>query len=207
MDSNHFDVLGKVFGGAMNAPSISQGLENLAKLPPLDVERQLPTPYRNKRFTPAKMGFKFIGKELKVVIAARGAMPQYIPAAKFIAMVELMNDRKHCTVVLQTFTFPREKRDGQAQILGRILPNHSAINIAHGRVGVAIHDCDDILHLDSFQIDRMVLSAYYLAAKLQIGNEDSLDSLIAAYEGVRFYELPTGEDEVVVMEDVAALLG
>lgn len=207
MDNDHFEVLKKVFGGAMDAPSIMQGLTNLAQLPPLDIENQLPAPYRNKRFTQAKMGFKFINRELKVAIAARGAKPQFIPTAKFIAMVELMNDPKHCTVVLQNFTFPGEKRDGQAQILGRILPHHSAINIAHGKVGIPIHDFDDILHLDSFQIDRMVLSAYYLASKLQIGNEDSLDNLIAAYEGVRFYELPTGLDEAVVMTDVATLLG
>lgn len=207
MDSNHFDALNEVFGGAMDAPSISQGLNNLAQLPPFDIGKQLPKPYRNKRYNPAKMGFKFFGKELKIAVAARGAMPQYIPAGKFIAMVELMNDSKHCTVVLQTSSVPAEKREGRPQILGRILPDHSAINIAYGKVGVPIHDLDDILHLDSFQIDRMVLGAYYLSAKFQIGNEDNLDSLIAAYEGLRFFELPSGREDAVDMTDVAALLG
>ena len=207
MQSNNQDPISKVFGGIMSSPSIRAGLTNLSQLPALDIENQLPDPYRDKRFTPAYMGFKFFGKELKIAFAASGAMSQHIPAAKFIAMVELMHDPKHSTVVLQSSSFPAKDREGRGQVVGRILPANSAINIAHGKVGVPISGIDDILHLDSYQIDKVVLGSYYLAAKFQIGNESTLDSLFAAYEGFRFYDLPTGRDEAVDMSVVAELIG
>jgi hypothetical protein len=201
------DFLNTVFRSAMTTTANIQAMANLSLLPVLDIENKLPAPYKGKRFTPGYMNFKFSSGDLQIVLAANGATPVTFNAAKLVAMVDKMHDVRHCTVVLQNHRFPSDKRDGYAQILGRIVKDCSAINIAHGRVGVPIRGQEDILRLDSFQIDRGVIAAFYLAAKYHIGSSGTVEHLIATYEGDRFYEIPTGVDAPVDMSSVGTLIG
>lgn len=201
------NVLETLFGRLLDSPGFAEGLTALAKFPPLDLEKKTPAPYRGNPFNPAVTAIKFFGGEMRIAVAAHGSLPHQIPAAKLIAMVELMEDPSNNTITIQTFSVPEDKREGRPQILGRILPAHSAINIAYGPVGRPIRKIADILHLDSFQVSREVLGALYLAAKFQIGNEDMLDNLIASYEGIRHFDIPSGRYEVVNKEEIASFLG
>lgn len=200
-------VVKTLFEAAMGSPAMAQGLRNLALFPPLDPAAKTPAPYRGKPFSPAAIGFKRFGQDdVQIALAVQGGMPRYIPMAKFIPMVELLHHPKHCTVVLQNYQTASDRREGRGQVLARILPENSAINVALGNQGVPIRDESDILRIDSYQIDRTVLTTYYLACKYQISGADRLDELIASFEGLRFYDL-RGTDDTDALEAVAALLG
>jgi len=199
------ETLDMVFGRAMNNPVTAKGIRNLSMLAPLDVANQSPRPYKGKPFTRAEINFSSSKSGVRIALAAEGAMPRYIPLPKFVGMVEHMDNPKFATMVLQNHQAPAENREGRGQVLGRILPEHSAINIALGNQAVAIRDESDILRIDSFQIDRGVLTTYYLASRYQIEGEDRLNELIASYDGIRYFNMDDGA--ATVPASVAGLLG
>ncbi|EAT16969.1 hypothetical protein HTZ97_07320 [Desulfuromonas acetoxidans] len=198
-------VLRAVFSSTMDNAKIRKGLSNLSTFPPFDIKAKTPAPYKGKPFTPAEIGLVNYGKEIKVALAAEGALPRYITPEKFVAMIEFADNPKYATVELQSPKAPADRRDGLGQLLGRVLPDHSAINIAMGNQGVPIRNESDILRIDSFQIDAGKLAAYYLVCRYQIMGEDRLADLIAGYEGARYFELPDGKSGV--SESISNLLG
>ena len=179
----------KVLAGAMDNPQLLQGLANISKAPPLDLEAQTPSPSKGKPFSPAVMHMMHYKNKNHIVLAAEGMVPMYIPLAKFASMIECAHDEKSPAIVVQNPQTPTDRQEGQGQILGRFYPAHAELTFARGNQAVPIRDESDILRKDNFQIDPSTLAAYYLVCRYQIMGENRLKDLIARFEGVRYFEL------------------
>ncbi|QXE87388.1 hypothetical protein KP003_02975 [Geomonas nitrogeniifigens] len=171
-------------------PSAIKGLSNLQQLPPFDIAAQSPRGYKGRPFNPACMGFRRDRYNVSIAVAAPELVPTVIPIKQFVEIVERMDHPTRPTVVLQAFQIPGEKVEGRGEILARLLPANSAINVVHGNTGVMIGKLEDIKLIDSFQLDRAVLTYYYIACKLQLGSLDRLDKLFSAYTGLSYYQIP-----------------
>jgi hypothetical protein len=92
--------------------------------------------------------------------------------------------------MLQNFTEAEDKRGGKGQILGRINPKVSAITIIQGVTGRIIRGPSDIALYDAYFIDRQDLTSFYLASKAQISTADTLETMIAAFDGWKAFDVP-----------------
>jgi hypothetical protein len=136
------------------------------------------------------MGFRRETNRLRLTIACEKAVIRNLVLGKFIAMVERMHDPELATIVLENFTEPDEYRVPRGQILGRINPEYSCIMVAQGLTGRLIHTHADLARLDVYYLSRRKLTSFYLAAKEQIGEEDTLNNLIAAFDGWKAFDIP-----------------
>lgn len=171
-------------------PGLIQGLANLATLPEFAPEEDSPPPVPGKRFEPGVIGFRSGKKSPTLAIACGTNMVRYISLEKYVALIEKLHDRHSATVMLQNFSDQDEQRSGRGQILGRINAKHSVITIVQGVTGRIVRGTEDIALFDVYYLDRKDLTAFYLAAKYQLSNADTLDSMIAAYDGWRAYDIP-----------------
>ena len=170
----------------LDTPSLSQGLENLSTLPPFESVQASPIP--GTVFSPGVIAFSRYSRSVSV--ACGKAMVRQIQLRKFIGMVENLNEDREATVVLQNFQEQENNQQARGQILGRINRNHSAITIVQGLTGRAIKGFNDISSQDHYYINRSDLAAFYIAAKFQLLNEPTLESIQNAFDGWRAFEIP-----------------
>lgn len=179
--------LPKIFGSSeKDSEALDQGLKNLATLP--EYEKAQPVP--GKEFSPGVMGFRRTGRGLQLAVACGKSMVRYIDLGKFIAMVENLHDPRTATIMLENFQEQDDKRSARGQVLGRINAQCSAITIIQGVSGRIIRGPSDIALFDVYYIDRKDITAFYLAAKSQISNADTLESMIAAFDGWKAFDVP-----------------
>ena len=181
--------LSTIFGnGDRENKAFDQGLKNLAMLPEFDPEEGQPVP--GKEFSAGVMGFRRTGRGLQLAVACGKAMVRYIDLGKFIAMVENLHDSRTATIMLENFQEQDDKRPARGQILGRINAQYSAVTIIQGVSGRIIRGPSDIALFDVYYIDRKDMTAFYLAAKSQISNADTLETMIAAFDGWKAFDVP-----------------
>jgi hypothetical protein len=167
---------------------LNQGLSNLNSLPAFDTP---PPSVNGKEFSEGVMGFRKAGRSgLSVAIACGKAQVRYIPLPKFIAMVENLDDPESATIMLQNFQSQEEYKSARGQILARINPESSAITIIQGVSGRIVRGPQDIALFDVYYIDRSDMTAFYLAAKAQVSNEDTLETMIQTYDGWKAFDVP-----------------
>lgn len=169
-----------------NKEGLAQGIKNLAALPDLDPNNKIP----GKEFERGVMGLKVNQRGLSVAIACGKVMVRRIPLEKFVALVEHMHDDESASVMLQNFSDQEDGRMAKGQILGRINPKYSAITVIQGVTGRIIRGPGDIALYDVYYLDKKDMMSFYLAAKFQLGNEDQLDSMIAAFDGWKAFSVP-----------------
>lgn len=168
--------------------AVKRGLINLNMLPEFDPD---PPAVNGKEFTPGIIGFRKTASGLNFAIACGKAQVRYISLAKYIAMIENLHaDDQSATIMLQNFTESEDGKGGKGQVLGRINAASSAITIIQGVTGRIIRGPSDIALFDVYYIDRRDLTAFYLAAKHQISNGDQLETMIAAYDGWKAFNVP-----------------
>lgn len=170
----------------METPSLVQGLENLALLPPFESVQATPIP--GTVFYAGVIAFSRYSRSVSV--ACGKAMVRHINLRKFIGMVESLHEDREATVVLQNFQEQENNQQARGQILGRINRKHSAITIVQGLTGRAIKSFNDISSQDHYYINRSDLAAFYIAAKFQLLNEPTLESIQNAFDGWRAFEIP-----------------
>jgi len=168
--------------------SLLKGLENLNKIAEFDSKFE---PVKGTDFSEGVIGYRgYKGKNPLLTVACGKSMVREITLKKFIAMVENLDDPKSATIMLQNFDTQGKDRDPKGQILARINYKSSAISIIQGVTGRVIKGARDIALFDNYYIDRSDLTAFYLAAKAQISNEDTLEEMIQTYEGWKAFEVP-----------------
>lgn len=180
-----------IFSGMYDDAKFEQAIKSLARFPELEKLRLQRKYLPGKPFEkPGVMGFRRNGRNLVLTIACEKTMVRQIALQKYIAMVQNMNDPRNATIVLENFIEPDENRQPRGQVLGRLNPQYSCITVAQGLTGRVIHGPDDLVRLDAYYIDKQLLTAFYIASKVQIGHQDTLDELIGAYDGWKAYDLP-----------------
>ena len=186
-------ALEQLLGGAIHDDKeLALGISNLATLPEFNPQRGTPSPVPGSAFAPGVIGFRRNSRGgLRLATAGGKAMVRYLALEKLVVMVERMYDREGRTsTVLENHSPGEDNRPGQGQVLGRINPRHSAICIVHGVVGKAISSIGDIARQEYYYLDRRYLTVFYLAAKFQLSNQDTLESLIAAFDGWCSFDIP-----------------
>jgi len=178
----------------------STGLTNLSRLPVFNPDEGTPSPVPGQEEVEyGVIGFRRNGGKLMLAIACGTAMVLYLPLDKFIALVEGMNDERSANVIVQNHKIGEEGRqDSRGQIIARLNPVNSAIQAVHGVVGKPIKAASDITMTSVYYLDRKDLLSFYVAAKVQLGTEDQLESLIAAHDGWRGYSIPLNPLHVTV---------
>lgn len=182
---------GKLLGSAI-APAIEEkegfarGVENLHSLPELDEKRAVP----GKPFEKGIIGLRTSKKGLRIAIACGKTQVRYLPLEKYVALVEKMFDSESASIMLQNFTDQEDGRMARGQVLARINPKFSAITVIQGVTGRIVRGPHDIALYDVYYLDKKDLMAFYVTAKFQLGNEDQLDSMIAAYDGWKAFNVP-----------------
>jgi len=180
---------------------LQQGLENLTQLPEFsqftdakkskDAKTLEDLEVKGKPFEKGVIGFRKSSRgELRLAIACGKAQVQYIPLAKFIAMIELMHDKESSTILIQNFKDQDGSKSARGQILARINVKKSAITIIQGVTGKVVRGPGDIAVLDVYYLNRTDLTAYYLSAKAQISNQSELETMIQAFDGWRLFDVP-----------------
>ena len=163
-------------------------LQNLAHIKPIgDIGTGMPGKEYVKE---GAMGFRRQSSLLRLTIACERAVVRNLELGKFIAMVERMQDPETATIVLENFTEQEENRTPRGQVLGRINAEYSCIVVAQGLTGRLIHSHSDLARMDVYYLSREKLTAFYLAAKAQIGEEGTLNELISAYDGWKAFDIP-----------------
>lgn len=178
---------------ARSGSGTSKGIASLARLPEFDLDNGVPAPVPGQdAVQQGVLAFRRNGGEISLAVACGTAMVQSLPLDKFVAMVERMHDDdRTASIVIQNHRVgDRHREESRGQIVGRINPLHTAIQIIHGVHGRAIKSASDIAQVDIYYLDRAELAVYYLAAKLQIGADDRLEEMIAAFEGWKGYAIP-----------------
>ena len=165
-----------------------QGLKNLHSIPNFGPDH--PPAVKGKDFIAGVMGFRRTGSKLNLAIASGKAQVRYIDLKKYIAMVELMHDPSSASIMLENFSDQDEYKSAKGQVLGRINAKCSAIQIIQGLTGRIIRNPSDIALFDVYYIDRVDLTSFYLAAKAQISNGDTLETMIASYDGWKAFDVP-----------------
>jgi len=184
------DALHKLFIKELTdcEPNLERGLINLARLPEFDLKNGIPARVPGHVGVQCGIiGFRRMAGQMALALACGIAPISYLQLEKFIAIIELMHDESSATVNLQS---PVSGKDGCGQIIARLNPSHSAIHVMHGVVGKVIKRTEHIVSNEVYYLPRTVLVRFYLAAKAQIEAGDQLDSLIAAYDGVKGYSIP-----------------
>lgn len=177
--------LNTLFADSLNDDDIfKRGLNNLSSLP------ATPAPLEGKEFSEGCIGFRKQSRGVQLAVACGKAMVRYLDLKKFIAMVEQMDDPRTATIMLQNFTDADDKNGAKGQILGRINPQASAITIIQGVTGRIIRSSSDIALYDIYFINRQELVSFYLASKSQISTADTLESMIAAFDGWKSFDVP-----------------
>lgn len=193
-----FDI---IFGGMMTySPSFSKAIKELAALTTLDEVLKKPMP--GKPFHRGVMGFRRRGRNLTIAIGCGCAMVREIALPKYVALIQNMNadlgvsggriekDGLSATIVLEHYTEPDENRLPRGQVLGRLIPEFSAIVIAQGLAGKVIHSTRDIVKFDTYYLPKEALAAFYVSSKIQNGTQDLLDELIGAHDGWKSFGIP-----------------
>lgn len=192
--------LSHIFAGMMAAEDgvFRTAIQNLAALPSLDDVKLNPMPgkpFPKAPFDRGVMGFRRLGRHLTLAFGCGTAMVRQVELGKYIAMVQAMKNKNHETIVLENFI---EGEDGgrmpRGQVLGRIVPEYSAVLIVQGLSGRVIHSPADIVKSDVYYIGKEQLTAFYISSKLQQGNEETLDELAGAFDGWKAYNLPASLD-------------
>jgi hypothetical protein len=180
-----------LLGDLEQREGVADGLANLATLPDFDPENGSPAPVPGKILESGVIGLRNVrGKAPQLAIACGTNMVRYIPLAKYIALVEKMDDPASATIMLENFSDRDDSRAGRGQVLARLNAKHSAITIVQGVTGRVIRSANDIALYEVYYLPRQDLTAFYVAAKYQLSNEDTLDSMISAYDGWRAYSIP-----------------
>ena len=178
--------------GATLAPSLEnkegfeQGVANLSALPDLDPNNKVP----GKEFERGVMGLYTSKRGLRIAVACGKMMVRFLPLEKYVALIEKMHDEESASIMLQNFTDQEDGRMARGQVLARINPKHSALTVIQGVTGRIVRSPHDIALYDVYYLDKKDMMAFYITAKFQLGNEDQLDSLIAAYDGWKAYNVP-----------------
>lgn len=194
------ETIDALLASALEADAdMRRGVKNLMALPTMEDAK----PYfgtKKPKVIPGVMGFRGGEWGLDLVFAGGRAMTIKVKLQKYIAMVENCH-RKLGSVVLGNHQAPAEGKPGRGQILGRIVPESSALVVLHGKSGRLIGDSGDVAETIAYYISRERLLFYYLAAKVQIGDSHHLDELIAANEFYKAYDVPLAP---VVFDDEEA---
>lgn len=172
---------------------LARGLANLARLPEFDLASGGLVPVPGQEIVQRGIiGFRRSGGKITLAIACGTAMILYLPLDKYIALIERMFERDdEANIIVQNHKAGEEGREeGRGQIMARFNPIHSAFHVVHGVVGKVLKKPTDIARTDIYYLDRTDLACFYLAAKCQIGTEDRLENLIAAYDGWKGYSIP-----------------
>lgn len=170
--------------------ALQQGLANLAALPLFDPDKDTPPPVPGRPFESGVIGLRPGQRAPELVIACGTNMVRRLTLIKYVAMVENLHDEQSATIMLQNFSEGDDQRGGRGQVLGRINHKHSAITIIQGVSGRIIRTPSDIALYDVYYLDRRDLTAFYLTAKFQLSTENTLETMIAAHDGWRAYDIP-----------------
>ena len=181
--------------------SLEQGLKNLNKLPDYseleeakksnDFEKLKALEVKGKPFEKGIIGFKKQLKgELRLAIACGKAQARFLTLPKFIALVENLHDSESSTIIIQNFRDQDGSLSSRGQTLARINAKSSAIQVIQGVTGKIVRGPNDIALFDVYYINRTDLTAYYLAAKAQIGNQDELEVMLQAFDGWKNFNVP-----------------
>lgn len=189
-NSEKLGILETIYGGILDPKGgdeqFIQGLANLKALP----VKQVKVAGKPCEVT-GVLGFRKGSRGLQLAMACGKAMVRYIDLRKFMAMVEFAHDEESSTIMLQNFSESEENSSGRGQILGRLLLANSAIVIIQGVVGRVVRGPSDIALFDAYYLDRKDLFTFYLAAKAQISNQDQLETMIAAFDGWKAFQVPS----------------
>jgi hypothetical protein len=198
------DVQGLLFGDFEEREGVSLGLANLSELPDYDPDNGSPPSIKGKDFERGVIGFRNrSGKAPRLAIACGANQIRYITLDKFCVLIENMKKKTAATIMLENFTDRDDSGGGRGQVLARLNKKHSAIVIVQGVTGRVIRDAGDIALYEVFYLPRPDLTAFYLAAKYQLSNQDSLDIAISAYDGWRAYSIPLDPDNPHELSDFA----
>lgn len=180
--------------------SFEQGLQNLSRLPEFDLNRSIPRPVPGQEAVHRGIiGFRRNSGKITLAIACGTATILYLPLDKYVALIEYMHDDRSANIIIQNQKISEEGRqDGRAQIIARFNPAHSALHVVHGVIGRVIKAAKDISHIEIYYLSRRDLACFYIAAKCQVGTEEQLENLIAAYDGLKGYEIPLNPLNVMV---------
>lgn len=162
------------------------GIDNIGSIPELDKNLGIP----GKKFEKGVIGFRRVKSHLMLAIACGKAQVRYIDLQKFVAMIEKMDDPKSSTIMLLNFQDQEDNRASKGQILGRFNAKNSAIHIIQGLAGRVIRNPSDIALFDVYYLDRVDIMSFYLAAKAQLSNDDTLETMIATYDGWKAFNVP-----------------
>jgi hypothetical protein len=169
---------------------VARGLANLATLPDISAKTCKIEPIFGYTFERGVVGFRRDSSTMTLAIACGKAQVRYISLEKYIALVEQMNDPEGATIVLQNPTDKDNFKSARGQILCRINPKFSAVIVVLGVAGRIIKNKDDVASVEVYFLDRAEMSSYFLAAKAQLSTQNTLENMIAAYEGWREFEIP-----------------
>lgn len=185
------NALEMLLGGAIaDRSDMSKGLANLATLPDIADGRTTVRAVYNKPFTEGVMGFRREGGSLGLTVACGTAQVRSVPLGKYVALVERMYDPDRPAIVLQNPVEQDRNHAPRGQLLGRILPASSALVVGLGYSGRIVEKLEDFVKIDVYYLSRSTMAAFYLCGKLQLSTEDTLDELIAAYEGWYKFGIP-----------------
>ena len=165
--------------------NLAKGLANLNSIPTTDLKHVV-----GKKYEQGVIGFRRARNNLMIAIACGKAQVRYIDLKKFIALIENMNDAESATIMLQNFQDQDDNRTSKGQVLARFNPESSAIHIIQGLTGRVIRNPSDIALFDVYYLDRLDLTSFYIAAKAQISNEDTLETMIATFDGWKAFPVP-----------------
>lgn len=165
--------------------NLTKGLANLNSIPTTDLKH-----VAGKKYEQGVIGFRRARNNLMLAIACGKAQVRYIDLKKFIALIENMNDAESATIMLQNFQDQDDNRTSKGQVLARFNPESSAIHIIQGLTGRVIRNPSDIALFDVYYLDRLDLTSFYIAAKAQISNEDTLETMIATFDGWKAFPVP-----------------
>lgn len=185
------NILEDLFGRVVkNNEALTQGLANLATLPEIGGRASMVAPVFQRPIIEGVMGFRREGGALGLTVAGGTAQARLIQLGKFVALVERMYDLDRPTIVLQNPVEHEQNRSGRGQLLGRIIPASSALVVGLGYSGRIVASLEDFIRVDVYYLSRSMLAAFYLAAKVQLSTENSLNELITAFEGWYKFGIP-----------------
>ncbi len=166
--------------------NLTQGLLNLHSLPEFN-QKELKPVHEDDRVERGIIGFRRNGGRIELAIACGTKMVRYFPLDKYVAVIEQMHLGQAANIVVQNSR--NEEKEKRPQIIARVNPRRSAIQVVQGVAGRPISEGKDIVSNDAYYIPREDLTSFYLAAKCQLDNGNKLENLIAANDGFKGYSI------------------
>lgn len=167
---------------------LSQGLVNILGMPEFSMKNgRICAVHEDDLVERGILGFRRVSGNIVLALACGTKQVRYLPLEKFIALIEKMNDGESANIVVQNHRV--EEKDMRGQVIARVNPRCSAIQIVQGVAGRPIRSGADMVSNEAYYLPREELTSYYIAAKCQISNGQKLEDLIAANDGYKGFSI------------------